>query len=524
MRFRIYGMKISQCFLVIVLMHCLNQSGLAQGFNPTNPFLYSNQATLFGGHGTPYDPVTLILPSTAYAAGFGSYLDNPASAALFGTSFTEFGFGTRSVSEDVAYRGAFRDHQSSDFQNSITNAGFVYVFPVDIGSLVAGAGYTQFAGYNRSLSVSTGNLLNTITDFFKTPGSIYSAMAFNTFATDFGDEFLDWDESVFRIGFDNFGQFPGISQVFTVNERGYGGEYSVFAATEFRRNLMVGVSLGWVRGNYQYNRDFQEIDVNNNFNSNFIDTTGDGEPDTDIDRVILEDNLAVTFTGFRARFGALYRFTPFINAGLSYTPASSFRAEEFLGAEIATVMNNRFRFEEQDEFEFNYRFKTPSKTSIGLALDRFYGITLSLAADYVNYTASRLDYGDTDFFDDELRDNDLINEAFRDVLNFRGGFSYDMNPFLILRGGYASYPSRFVTNEGSREVFSFGTGFIITSRILFDMAFQLERWQEISSVYDYAQYDYSSLPDSPPDFTMQSQNADRLVNRWSMLGSFVFLF
>ncbi len=510
--------------MFFIVTASVNQTVLAQGINPVNSWLYTNQATLFGDHGTPHDPATLIMPSTANAAGFGSYLDNPATVALFGTSFAEFGFGTRSVTEEVSFRVATRDHQSSDFENNITNAGFVHVFPVDIGRLVVGGGYTQVAGFNRSVSVSAVNFRSTITDFFKTPGGIYSGIAFNTFATDYGDEFQDWDESVFRIGFDNFGEFPGISQVFSINERGYSGEYSLFAATEFRRNLMVGISLGWVRGNYYYSREFTEIDIENNYSGNFIDTTGDGEPDTDIDRVILDDNLAITFSGFRARAGILYRISPFIYAGLSYTPSFTFSAEETLGANLTTIMNNRFRFDEQEDFDFSYRFKTSSKTSFGLALDRYYGLSLSLSLDYVDFKATRLDYEDSDLMDAELQDNEQIQEAFRNVWNVRSGVSFDVNPFLSLRGGYASYPSRFETNEGSREVFSFGAGFRVTSKILFDMAFQLEKWEEISSVYDFAQYEYSSLPDSPPDFTIQSESADRLVNRWSMLGSFVFLF
>jgi hypothetical protein len=500
------------------------QAALAQNANPVNPWLYTNQATLFGGYGTPGDPVTLVMPATAYAAGFGTYLDNPASAALFGTSFGEFGFTTRSVSEEASYRVAIREHDASDFQNSISNAGFVYAFPVDIGRFVVGGGYTQFAGYNRTITASETNFLSSVTDFFKIPGSVYSYIAFNTFATDYGDEFQDWDESIFRIGFDNFGEYPGISQVFTITERGFGGEYSVFAATEFRRNLMVGLSLGWVRGNYLYQREFLELDSQNVFDGEFIDTSGDGEPDTDIDRVRLEDRLSAAFGGFRVRIGALYRLTPFINAGVSYTPSSRFKVNEQLGAVITTTMNNQFRFEEDENFEFNYRFKTPSKTSIGVALDRFYGLTVSIAADYVNYKNTEPDFGDPGLFGRQVWEDEWTGDAFRNVWNFRAGVSYDVNRYFTLRGGYSNLPTRFDADISNRSVFSLGTGFIFTSRILLDVSAQNERWEEVSSVYDFARYDYTSLPESAPEFALQSENADRLVNRWSMLASVIFLF
>ena len=514
------------CHFILLFIICFPLGIQAQqrDQNPVNAWQKTNQATLFGDYGTPTDPVSMIMPGTAIAAGFGTYLDNPAAMALFGASFGEFGFVTRSAEESAAYRGLNREFDGADFQNSISHAGFVHAFPVDIGRFVAGAGYTQYAGYNRVLSARARNIFSSITDFFKWPDSNYSDIAFRTYATDFGDEFQDWDESVFRIGFDNFGQFPGIGQVFTISERGYGGEYSIFAATEFRQNLMVGLSLGWNKGTYSYNRNFEEIDVLSDYNSDFIDTSGDGEPDTDIDRILLEDHLSAEFGGFRIRAGLLYRITPFINLGLSYIPSTNLKVNERLHASITSTMKNRVSFEDNLERDFTYHIKTPSKLSLGMALDRYYGFTLSMAADYVNITKTELDYRDDNMLDMQERENEELGEFFRDIWNFRAGVSYDLNPYITLRGGYAKIAGRFDTENGDRRILSFGTGMIITSRILFDLAFQRELWEEVSSVYDFIQYDYSPLPESPPDFSVRSENADRQVIRWNALGSFVILF
>ena len=512
------------CILAILCLFQIPTSSYAQqvGSNVVNSWERTNQATLFGDFGQPSDPVSIILPGTAYAAGFGTYLDNPASMALFGASFGELGFLSRYVGEDAAYRSLNRDYGENDSQNSISHAGYVHVFPVDIGRFVAGAGYTQFSGYNRALSARSRNIFSTITDFFKWPGSVYSDIAFNTFATDYGDEFQDWDESIFRVGFEDFGAFPSVTQAFTINERGFGGEYSLFAATEFRRNLMVGVSLGWVRGNYSYKRDFLEIGALNP-DSNFIDTTGDGIPDTDVERILLEDRLSATFSGYRIRAGLLYRITPFINIGMSYTPATTIKIKEQLSADITSTMQNRFTFEDGLEHEFTYQFKTPSKTSLGLALDRYYGFTLSLAADYVNFSNSNLDYQDSDFRDIQNYDNDIISESIRNTWSLKAGGSYDVTPRFALRSGYAHQIGRFEGNNSNKRVISLGTGVIISSRIIFDMAFRNEQWEEVSSVYDFIQYDYSSLPESIPDYRVLSQNADRQVSRWSAVGSLLIL-
>lgn len=72
-------------------------AGRASAQNPNNALLYSNQATLFGAQGSASDPVSIIMPGTAFKSGFGAFIDNPASMALHKRSFGEAGFSYRMV-------------------------------------------------------------------------------------------------------------------------------------------------------------------------------------------------------------------------------------------------------------------------------------------------------------------------------------------------------------------------------------------------------------------------------------------
>jgi hypothetical protein len=166
-----------------VFMLLISQKTVAQ--EALNPLLYSYQAVQFSDINISHDPVTLVMPGTAFNSGFSSYLENPASAALFRDSFGSFGLAVRNVDESSTFLGnrvSFDDNQLA-----LSNLGFVYSFPTTQGSLVMGAGYSQHTFFNRAMSLSGRNEQTSITDAFKIPGSPYGDIAFDTYAIDYGD-------------------------------------------------------------------------------------------------------------------------------------------------------------------------------------------------------------------------------------------------------------------------------------------------------------------------------------------------
>jgi hypothetical protein len=488
--------------------------------NPNNPLLYSNQANLFGDRGSAFDPVSITMPGTAYAAGFGSFLDNPASAALFNQSFGEIGLSYRLVEEDGNFLGNSRS--LDDNQTNLSNFGIVYSFPTVRGSLVAGAGYSQHTAFNRAFAFRGRNNNSSITDNFKAPGSSYADIAFNTFATDYGDEFEDWDESIFRIGFDQFGDYLGIRQQGEIFQSGYGGEYSFFIATEFQENIMFGVSAGILNGRFSYDRLFQEVDEFNDYDGEFIDSNDDGFGDTDIDNILLEDRISSRYTGFRASAGMIYRLNEYFNIGASYTLGTRITVEEDFNADVLTTFDNGVQFEDGISSEFSYRVELPARTSLGVAVVDLNGLSASVSAEFVNFSNTTIDFRDGSLFEDELVENEFIADTFRKVWNFRSGISYDLSPEFTLRAGYSFLPSRFENGTDDRSIYSFGTGFSITRDLRLELAAQYTTWEEVSSVYDYADYNYTSLPESAPSFTFRSEDATRNVDRWNLLATLRF--
>lgn len=486
--------------------------------NPNNALLYSHQAVLFGDQGHANDPVSLIMPGTAYKSGLGSFIDNPAALALHKRGFGEFGMSFRNIEEDAVFRGQSRSIDGR--QNNASNFGFLYSFPTVQGSFVIGAAYTQHSVFNRAVGFRAQNNNSSITDKFKAPGSAYQDIAFDTFATDYGDEFGDWDESIFRIGFDTFGDFLGIRQQGEITQTGFSGEYSMFFATEFQENLMVGASLGILSGRFNYNRVFQEIDADNLYDlPDFIDSSGDGFGDTDIDRVTLDDRLSSRYSGIRARLGLMYRVNSNLNIGGSYSFRTTIEVDETFDAGITTRFDNNREFSATTDSEFTYKVSYPSRASIGVGIQDIAGLSFSLSTEYIDYSGTSIDFSESDLFESELLENDFINESYRSVWNFRIGSEYQLSDEFTLRAGYGYRPSRFLDGSDHRNSYLAGAGFSVTNNIRFEIAAQYETWDENSALYDYAVYNYSALPDAPPGVSFRSEEISRSVDRWNILAS-----
>ena len=511
---------MQRAFNIAILFFLITGMAQVTAQNANNPLLYSNQATMLGDQGSAFDPVSIIMPGTAYTSGFGSFIDNPASMAMQQFSFGEFGLSFRTVNEDARFLGNSRSLR--DNQTNLSNAGFVYSFPTEQGSFVIGGGYTQHTNFNRALDIGARNENSTITDAFKVDGSPYQEIAFGTFATDYGDEFEDWDESIFRVGFDRFGDFLGVRQQGEILQSGHGGEYSMFFATEFQRNMMIGGSIGILSGRFHYDRIFQEIDEFNDYDGDFIDSNDDGFGDTDIDNIILDDELTSRYTGLRARLGAVYRVTDQVNVGVNHTFRTSVEIDEQFDATIRTTFNNGVEFSDFTDSDFSYKVRFPGRTSLGLSLNNMNGLSASLSTEYVNYSNTTIDFEDSALFEDERIENEFIENTFRSVWSFRGGIAYDLTPDFTIRGGYSYLPSRFIDGTDDRDIFSLGAGVNLTRDLRLELAAQYTMWDEVSTVYEYGQYDYSSLPDQPPSVNFRSEDANRSVDHWNFLGTLRF--
>lgn len=414
------------------------------------------------------DPASMAMggATTGLTADAGGFLVNPAGMALTGKSFFYFGLGNRDVTESATYLG--NRSKFSDNQTGISNIGFIFKAPTQVGSLVMGAGYAQSMDYNRSFSVSGYNTATSITDFLvNSTSDLYNGTAYDAWA-------IDQDAFGQFTVYDGAGGFAGADQYVEYFERGQMGEYSLFFATEFQKNLFVGVSLGLPAGQYSYRRAFLEEDINNLY------TTAP----YDVDAVTVEDKIDASIRGFNARIGMLYKPTDFAKISLSYTTPTRFEVSESYSTYIQTDFktfdvdgNNSYWAETPGEI--TYRVLSPSRLNAGVAFESG-ALTLAASVERLNYSAMEMSgFGVAGDRDERRR----IRREFTTANHLRLGASYKLGQ-NILRGGYGIQQSPHRTEDLGAEFVSGGVTVDLGNDFALDLGMQYMTRTDKQALYN----------------------------------------
>ncbi|HCD51763.1 MAG TPA: hypothetical protein DEQ34_04900 [Balneolaceae bacterium] len=475
--------RYSLILLTGVLSLFLNAAVIAQ--DGTDPLKYSSLAQLFSRENTNGDANSGIIPSVAMENGFGSYLDNPASMAMIGTSYFNLGFLSNSTDQKNTFLG---NSTYSDFRSGrISNIGILYSVPTVQGSLVVGGGYDMHTNINRTNIVSAFNDQSTITDVFQEPSSDYYDIAFNTYAIDYYDDTSDDLESIFRIGFDP-SDYPGIHQDVEVNQRGHIGEFSLFAASEISKNLFAGASLGVTFGSFAYRRNFLESDLANAYNGDFIEGS-------DISYVQLTDEIDTQISGLTARFGLVYKILPFLNVGTSLTLPSRLIITESYYSSIETGLDdNSSPFIDDFEGDFSYSIRKPGRLNLGIAIDDLNGFSVSGSYELIDYSSTDINLtrdSGIDFVDETtLRGQEAVLDStiqatYQMVQNIRMGVEYRTIRGVEFRAGLGLFPGKSKIYVADRIQFGGGIGIPLSQDIFLDVSVKYATWNDRSQLYEY---------------------------------------
>lgn len=382
-----------------------------------------------------------IMPSVANIYGHASYIDNPASMALIQSSMLSLSFYRQNSSTESFY---LENSQSSDNAvNKMGDLSLTYQFPTYEGSLVIGGGYQRLSSDNVHFRISGRNSNNTITDSFLDEASEYHELAFDTYAIDWGDVEQTYLESIFRIGFEP-GTFPGINQDAKIGSETFSGEYSAFLATEFRKNLFIGISAGFMIGNYSFARDFLETDSSNDYDGDFIEGS-------DIASILVKNELEAEFTGGVYRGGLVYKFSNGLNIGASYMLPTKLKISEAYYYSIQTSLDDNsepFFSELNPAGNFRYRIKKPGILRIGLDYEVRKGMTIAASVEYIDYEKISFDIVsdrdvrivDIEAWKTEQQRLNNSTEKNNSVLNINAGTSVRFSKNTAVRLGYAFLP------------------------------------------------------------------------------------
>lgn len=479
---------MKKLYLILTLLLCTNVLALAQ--NGLNPSSYPNLALEFTNQNINGNPSS-FMPSVANGYGFGSYLDNPAAMGLLDESQFSFSLYKQNTQTDNFYLG--NDIEAERSSTKLGDLGFVYDFPTNQGSFVIGGGYNRTTSTSNAFRVSGRNNDNTITDSFLDPNSEYNELAFQTYAIDWGDVDSTYLESIFRIGFPP-GTFPGIDQEADIKYDTYLGEYSLFTATEFRKDLFVGFSASYFSGEYTYRRDFLEYDSQNDYDGTFIEGS-------DIDNILVHDEVDVDVQGGKYRAGVIYKLFSGLNIGASYMLPATIRISENHYSSIETTLDDGsepFFYDVASDGSFKYRIEQPGELKVGAALLNFAGFSVSAAAEYINYQNTKIDFvsdrdlrlvDEVDFRAQQESLNDFMEDNYESVTNFKIGVGKKLDDRMGIRAAYSYKPAISKLTPEDTKIYSAGFDLKISDGFLIDVSGHYLKKDDRSELYNYIDFD-----------------------------------
>ena len=411
------------------------------------------------------------------ALGFGSIVQNPATAAMFNKSLVSINLGTRRVGEKASYydqmnllSGTKKEYLStnssfSDNQTGLSNVGMTYNVPTLQGSFVIGASYNRTKDFNQAYSLDAFNPYNTITDYFA-QNSNYQGIGYESYALDSTATGL---VPVLREA-----GFQGINQHAKVTERGKMGEIALFGATEFQKNLYFGASLVFPVGNYSYRRLFVERDLQN-FYATFP---------TDFQYMNSVDKIDATITGFYARFGFVYKISPFVNIGANYQTRSALAVKEDFSSEITVKFDNSSDPEQtavSSSSNYKYKVHNPGRLKVGVTLKSpedivaFHG-----QAEYVDYKQAEISGLPTEQAQFDINQNILSD--FKPVINYQAGLEVNMGNITPMVG-FAYYPSPRREFKIDKKYLSGGISLKMNNIASFNVGVQYGFWNGEDQLY-----------------------------------------
>jgi long-subunit fatty acid transport protein len=373
------------------------------------------------------------------------------------------------------------------------NFAGVYNFETTQGSLVFALGFNRTMAFDQEMTYAGDNAASSITDTFLPFGDEYNITSdeINVLPTipfiAFQAGAIGYFESRFQDGEYPFLQAvaPGrqIRQEGSVTRGGSMNEFNFAGASEVAPNIMLGLSANVVYGRYVFEHELTEIDQEGVDDYSVVAGQGILE---DFESVFFRERFTSDLTGFNMRFGVSADATNQVRVGFSVeTPTWYSIDEEFTNAFIRTNFANGSLTYGDDPAEdagrgtFDYRLRTPWRISTGVSYNSD-PVLASIDVEFVDWTQTNLDADRTDF---EL-ENDVLDEEYGYVFNWRGGLEYRLQSGLRLRGGLAYRPDarndEFTFADGgaedrSRLFLSAGAGFQINDQITLNFAWLHER-------------------------------------------------
>jgi long-subunit fatty acid transport protein len=262
-----------------------------------------------------------------------------------------------------------------------------------------------------------------------------------------------------------------------INQDGNLGAWSIGGGIQVSPRLAIGLTIDFYTGKSQYLMDFYQDDVDNNFN----------QYPADYDSYELHDQIISSFSGWGAKFGAMFHLTEHLRAGVTVDLPRSLIVHETYSTTDVLFFDDGFGDEaELASGEWEYVIKYPYKFSGGASLDMG-PFTFAGSVEYRDWTQTEFDMPEDQSLSEDyqslLDENRFFAQEFRPTLGYSAGGEFRLpGTGIALRGGYRIQPSPIIFADEilDREYISLGVGYNFDGNTVFNFGYTVGTWKKFS--------------------------------------------
>lgn len=397
---------------------------------------------------------------------------NPAGIGLFTGSEFSITPEINSYNADALYLG--KNSVGKKDQLNLSQAAVVWHAKVtkprgeklDEGwiSFNFGLGYNRTNAFGNAINFSGTNGTNSVADYYAELASKYGTANL----PDGSLESMAYEN--YLIGYDPSGYyFPetDVNNLQTQNtiRSGSQSEVNFTFGGNYGNTLYIGASVGIASINYNSSSEYTEDGYN-------------VTEDSDYSLSFRQDQMTKG-SGFNGKLGAIYRPSPAVRIGATFQSPTWYAIDdsysEVLDTRYAQTVNGELDYSnDRQDYDFNYRLRTPMKISGGLGFFFNNQGFISGDIDYIDYSTINFSSTNPSDANDIAKNNRDVLDNYQSAVNVRVGAEYKLDKSLMLRAGYGIQGSPYKNSTNTAfdtQTYSGGLGYRINN-LYIDLAYQ----------------------------------------------------
>jgi hypothetical protein len=406
---------------------------------------------------------------------------NPAALAPITKRDFTLSLFNRGYGSDATFENSSSD--ASQSQLSLSSIGIAYPYKTLVGHFALGISYDRVQDYTSSYSFSA---VNPNSSLFNTQTFLKQQPSGDDLAYDLGLTYNIPSSGPYTFTTPFSG---GNLESGTVNTSGSLNAIRLGGGMDIAEGVSVGATINFLFGEYDYNRNYTESNVNN-----VVYDTGSAAP-ANFQNATITDAVHQDQSGASIKLGLLIKES-IVNFGLTLeTPQVMHIDETSSHSGIAD-----FGGPEPVEYAASvgdaehYDVITPLRLGAGASVHAL-GFTGSASVSYTNLSDLQFENSSVDM----TAENQMASDSLRAVLSWQLGVEYKIPGIgIALRAGFADQPSPYKNDPSSYDtkIISAGLGIPIGKRFAIEAVYRHSSYNTIHPIYN----------DLTPDGTPASAN------------------